>query len=131
VLAFRLHQPIYDQLVEAAADHKLSISEEAETRIENSFIWEQQFGDVKNLQEQNLKAMAGETRTFLLGLGYQPFSTSRGRLWAEPGVDLLSGPLNIEVDIVAALQRAMPKIVQAIIGELVEKAKEKGSSDEK
>ena len=131
VLAFRVHPQIYDELWQAAARAGLSISEEAERRLQVVPMWERQFGDTKKLREQTLESIAADFKAALFGAGYQPFSTSRGRLWAEPGVDLLSGPLSIEVEIAAAIQQATPKIVQAITSELVAQAKKEGTSPEK
>src|SRR5262249_20743665 len=106
------------------------ISEEAERRLQVVPVWERQFVSTKELYEQNLKNMAADDREFLRGKGYQPLMTSRGRVWAEPGVDLLSGPLSIDVEIAAAIQQAMPEIVQAITSKLVGQAKEKGRQTE-
>ena len=128
-IAIRVHQELYDELCGTAARAQRSISEEAERRLQVVPIWERQFGSTKELYEQNLKNMAADDRAFLLGKGYQPFSTSRGKCWAEPGVDLLSGPLSIDVEWAAALQKAMPKILEVIVSEMRVQAKEKGLSD--
>ena len=63
-----------------------TIGEEMIRRLERSFEWEQQFGSIRELQAEAQKVRERGDEAALRGKGYQRISTSKGPLFAAPGV---------------------------------------------
>jgi hypothetical protein len=124
MIAFRVHQQRYGEIAKGAEQNLLSMSEEAERRLLQYAEWEQQFGDSRKLLAQTNAAIASSFRNALVGQGYQRIATSRGVLWAEPGVDL-SGSLSVSVDAATVARAIEPEFVQLITRVLESIAKDR------
>jgi hypothetical protein len=89
------HRPVRSARVAKALDAKIkaaarasgrTLGEEMIWRVEQSFEWERQFGSIRELQAQAQGIMERGFEAALRDKGFQRVSTSKGALWAEPGV---------------------------------------------
>jgi hypothetical protein len=126
VIAIRVHEPLYAKIVAAAARLNLSISEEAERRLERSFEWERQFQNAEKLIADTRTAIAGQFESALGEKGYQRVQTDRGALWGEPGMDM--SHMSISVDAAAVARAIEPELVSLIARTLQNIAKERNQS---
>jgi hypothetical protein len=61
------------------------LSEELAFRANQSFAWEEALIEARKVIDHANLIAAGTLRQFMLDAGYTPISTSKGRVWAEPG----------------------------------------------
>jgi hypothetical protein len=115
VLAARLHEPLHEKIRLAAEANGLSISEEAERRLERSFEWEQTFGDAKKLMADAEKTLAKGLEARMRQAGYQPIHDINGTVWAEPGMQIgrFTGAINpaVEEIIERVVARALKQVL--------------------
>jgi hypothetical protein len=113
VIALRVHQPLYDRITESAAGLKLTISEEAERRLERSFDWEKQFGNADKMLAEHRAALAGGFESAMRNKGYQRVRIDQGVVWAEPGMDI--SRMSVSVDAAAIVDAIHPQLVAALV----------------
>ena len=118
VLQFRVHADRYEDIRRAAELRKLTISEEASRRLEEHATTLQDRDAILSEARNHLAQAAAITKSNVAGrmreYGYQPISTSKGKVWAEPGMDIshleFVLPPAVEEAIEQAVLRALAKV---------------------
>jgi hypothetical protein len=91
VLTMRVSAEVYAQTVEAAQQSNRKITEEAGYRLEQSFVWEQTFGEAEKVLDEATRLKAEDKRKTLedrLRLaGYIRVYGADGDVWFNPGVN--------------------------------------------
>jgi hypothetical protein len=117
VATFRMHEALYDRLVESAKRLNVSFSEEAERRLQQAFEWETQLGELKTLTARHEKMLKAGFETALRQKGYTPILGVEGRFWAEPGTELTGKFTALHPTIVQAIEEAMLRVIKREKGE--------------
>jgi hypothetical protein len=94
----RVHEPLYEKLRKSAADHRFTISEEAEQRLSAAFEWEEAFGEVKKWQAEAEAVIQRGAEAALRQWGYHKIRVDQGFVWAEPGPP----PMRLSISLNAA-----------------------------
>lgn len=84
-VTFRARAGLREQLTSAAEASGRSVSEEVEHRLSQSFVWEDAFGDAKNLLARYRGFAADELKKALKQEGYTRIRTGGRVFWQEPG----------------------------------------------
>jgi hypothetical protein len=101
------------KLVGSAAALHLTVSEEAERRLERSFEWEQQFGDIKQMMADAEATLKRGFEAALPEKGYQRVRVDQGVIWAEPGMDI--SRISVSINAAAIVEAMKPEIVAALV----------------
>jgi hypothetical protein len=125
-ITFRLPTETYERVRDSAAQNQMSISEELERRVQRSFEWEAQFGDVKALMAQAEETMKKGLESAMRQAGYQRIRTDQGVIWAEPAMDASRLSVSAHAsEIARALEPAIDQIVERAIARVLKKENEK------
>jgi hypothetical protein len=112
-IAARLQAPLHERIKRDAEASGRSISEEIERRLERSFEWDEAHGSAQELLQKARDVTASNLVSKLRDASYQLIRTPKGKLWAEPGMDIghldFVLPPAVEDAIEAAVIRAMTK----------------------
>jgi hypothetical protein len=103
VIAIRVHNDLYEEIVKSAAARDLSISEEAENRIKQSFEWDKGFGDVRKMITDAKATLARNVPAALHREGYQRVVLDQGVVWAEPGMDISRMSVSVNAAVIVRL----------------------------
>jgi hypothetical protein len=123
VVAMRLHQDLYDKIRSSAGNRKLSMSEEIENRLQQSFQWDQSADGVRRLLADAAAAIQGKFDAALRERGYQPIHIDQGRIWAEPGMNI--SRMSVSVDAAAIVSAMEPELAE-ILARALAKVSKKG-----
>ena len=120
VIAIRVHNDLYEEIRKSSVARDLSISEEVENRIKQSFEWDRTHGDIRKMRPTvgltgtNLEAALSQA-------GYQRIHLDQGIVWAQPGMDVRR--MSVSVDAAAVVQAMEPDLTAALVRAL-EKARD-------
>ena len=126
VLAIRVHTDLYKEIRQSAAARDLSLSEEAENRIKQSFEWDEKFGDVNKMIADGRATLERGFQAALSQAGYQRVQLDQGTIWAEPGMDI--SRMSVSVDAAALVRLIEPELTQLVARALGQIAKERSQS---
>jgi hypothetical protein len=107
VIAIRVHEKLYEDICASAADHRFTISEEAEHRIQLSFEWE-----TMRLEMQRLTGTIEGVEELIGNWGFRKhYIDGKTVVWTPPGQP--ESRLSISLDLLG-LKTQMAELVQAI-----------------
>jgi hypothetical protein len=115
VIAMRVHNPLYEQIKNSAAKRHLSISEEAENRLQQSFQWDQTAEGQKNLIAAAEHVIAGGKEAAMRQWGMVPVGGRPGH-WIEAD--------KVDHQEMIALNPALETLIERVVIRTLEKAKQ-------
>ena len=125
VIAGRVPEPLHQQIKQAARASGRSMSEEMAWRVERSFEWEKQFGEIKKTLDeheaqlkksmQDHEAMLDRgAEAYLRSKGFSPVQDRDGKIWVGPGM-----PQEKYI----ALNPELEKVIERVVIQTLQKVK--------
>jgi hypothetical protein len=127
VIAIRVHNDLYEQIVQSAAARDLSISEESENRIKQSFEWDEKFGDARKMIADVHAMQARAVEATLSKADYQRVALDQGVVWAEPGMDI--SRMSVSIDAAAIVRLIEPELT-GLVARALRQVAAAGKADE-
>lgn len=121
-LKVRLREPMRARLEKSAKQRGISLNAEIANRLEQSFDWDEKFGDSRKMLAEHEEVLRSGLEAAMRHEGYQPVRLDQGIVWLAPGAPI--GKLSFSIDAAAVVDAMTPELTGIIARALANVAKD-------